>query len=293
MICPVVANSPTYTATLEPGVAITCVLTSSVACPSANPVTSNALTVLPSPDVSLASNSPVCEGEVLTMTANGGSAYLWQGPGGFTSTQSTVSISNANLSAAGVYSVTVTDMQGCTDSEMAQVVINVLPDVAFAPGCLPDTVYDSAAAFPLDCGVPPGGTYQCDSDSCGTFSPMTAGWGEHEITYTYKDANGCTASVVTTIFVTMSVATEENEIKIRVTIFPNPSTGLLNLHAEGSNGPARLEVLNVFGQVVDSRSLQIDPVFRSELDLSSLPKGAYLIRFQGDTQTVVRSISIQ
>lgn len=283
-------NSPTYTTTLEPGVAITCILTSSVACPSANPVVSNTLTVLPSPDAGIASNAPLCEGDVLMLTASGGVAYFWQGPGGFTSTQVTVIIPDANLAASGEYSVTVTDLQGCTGLDMENVVVNELPEVSF--DCLPAVVYDTASAFSLDCGAPNGGTYMCDGIPCDEFSPMAAGAGQHEIAYTFTDANGCTGSDTTLIVVALSVSTQESEGKMQVKIFPNPSCGWFIMQAEGFCGDAQLEIWNSFGQVLKAYALQIDSPFRYELDISELPKGMYSVHFRCYGWMATRSISI-
>lgn len=52
----------------------------------------------------------------ISTTVNGGTAayiYSWTGPGGFTSSAASLS----NLTALGTYTVTVTDMNGCTDSQ--------------------------------------------------------------------------------------------------------------------------------------------------------------------------------
>jgi rRNA maturation protein Nop10 len=58
----------------------------------------------------LGSNSPLCEGGTLTLSAQDlqGSNYLWTGPNGFSSTSRIVSIGNVPTSARGQYFVTVT-----------------------------------------------------------------------------------------------------------------------------------------------------------------------------------------
>ncbi|QIA06264.1 PKD-like domain-containing protein [Draconibacterium halophilum] len=84
-------------------------------------VTINAL-----PTATAESNSPVCENETINLTASGGTSYSWSGPDGFTSTQQNPSISNAGLVNAGAYTVTVTDGNGCSNSETVDVTVNPL-----------------------------------------------------------------------------------------------------------------------------------------------------------------------
>ncbi|GAA4378188.1 hypothetical protein GCM10023186_14380 [Hymenobacter koreensis] len=54
------------------------------------------------------SNSPLCAGGTLNLTASGGTSYSWTGPNGFSSTQQNPSIANATTAASGTYTVTVT-----------------------------------------------------------------------------------------------------------------------------------------------------------------------------------------
>lgn len=55
-----------------------------------------------------ASNSPICLGSTISLTATGGATYSWSGPNSYTSTSQNPSISNAIAAMAGVYTVTVT-----------------------------------------------------------------------------------------------------------------------------------------------------------------------------------------
>ncbi|HOY31653.1 MAG TPA: kelch repeat-containing protein, partial [Bacteroidales bacterium] len=59
-------------------------------------------------DPVISSNSPVCEGDTLYLSANGGASYSWTGPNGFTSTLSDPSINNVSADASGAYTVAVT-----------------------------------------------------------------------------------------------------------------------------------------------------------------------------------------
>ncbi|MFY9308604.1 MAG: gliding motility-associated C-terminal domain-containing protein [Bacteroidia bacterium] len=94
------------------------------------------------PNVSSGSNSPVCAGDALNLTVSAGANYSWIGPGGFSSNIQNPSVSNATLASAGLYSVTVTDINGCEATATVNVTVNPLP-VANAVGdtvCLTQTI---------------------------------------------------------------------------------------------------------------------------------------------------------
>jgi hypothetical protein len=78
-------------------------------------------------NVTANSNTPVDLGQVinLTSTPNGATTYAWSGPAGYSvSNTQNPSRSNALLSHAGVYTVTVTDANGCTGTATTTVVVN-------------------------------------------------------------------------------------------------------------------------------------------------------------------------
>ncbi len=75
--------------------------------------------VSPMPQIQLASNSPICEGSTLNITAttnNENLTWEWTGPNGFTSTDQNISIQNVTPIESGDYSVTVTSPMGCSSS---------------------------------------------------------------------------------------------------------------------------------------------------------------------------------
>jgi rRNA maturation protein Nop10 len=67
------------------------------------------LTVNQIPVLSAGSNSPVCQGNALSLSVNTvtSASYNWSGPAGFTSAQQNPSITNAQLNRAGIYTLTV------------------------------------------------------------------------------------------------------------------------------------------------------------------------------------------
>jgi Secretion system C-terminal sorting domain len=79
------------------------------------------------------SNSPVCEGVSLQLSAEGGTKYAWKGPNSFLSDQQNPAVSKANLAATGIYSVTITN-DTKTTLLTVDVRINKLPIVSLSSG---------------------------------------------------------------------------------------------------------------------------------------------------------------
>jgi len=72
-------------------------------------------------------NSPLCATQTLSLSVNASNQYAWTGPNGFTSNLQNPLITNASPAATGVYSVTVTNIQGCSDTKTVSAVVNALP----------------------------------------------------------------------------------------------------------------------------------------------------------------------
>ena len=80
------------------------------------------------PTATASSNSQICAGNTLNLTASGGVSYAWTGLGtSFSSTLQNPSILSATTSASGVYQVVVRNENGCTASAITLAFINPLP----------------------------------------------------------------------------------------------------------------------------------------------------------------------
>ncbi|MCW5909083.1 MAG: PKD domain-containing protein [Chitinophagales bacterium] len=108
----------------------------------------------PIPSPVAGSNSPICAGATLNLTAStvGGASYTWTGPNGFFSSTQNPSISNATTAASGTYYV-IASVTGCTDSEpdSVQVTVNPIPGVTASsntPVCEGGIIELSATTFP-------------------------------------------------------------------------------------------------------------------------------------------------
>ena len=90
--------------------------------------------LLPLPNPSASSNSPRCNGDNLIFTASGGNSYVWDGPNSFSSILQNPNINPVSVNNAGVYTLTVTAMNGCTASITKTIVINPTPTLSVL-GC--------------------------------------------------------------------------------------------------------------------------------------------------------------
>lgn len=93
-----------------------------------NATTNVTVNALPAPTIG--SNGPVCVNQTLSLNSGGGTAYSWNGPGSFVSTQQNPTITGVTATAGGVYTVTVTDANLCVNTTTLNVVVNPLPVVS-------------------------------------------------------------------------------------------------------------------------------------------------------------------
>ncbi len=85
-------------------------------------VTVNAL-----PVAAAGNTGPVCNGSNIGLTSNGGTLYSWVGPGGYNDPNQNPVISPATPAQSGVYTVTVTDANTCSNTATTTLVINPTP----------------------------------------------------------------------------------------------------------------------------------------------------------------------
>jgi len=77
--------------------------------------------------------TPMCEGEELNLTANGtgASTYFWTGPNGFTSNAENPVLSNITIANNGTYTLTVTNITGC--STTTEIVVSNISGTPVTP----------------------------------------------------------------------------------------------------------------------------------------------------------------
>ena len=152
------------------------------------------LTVNPLPEVTISGETAFCEGGNTTLTASGATTYTW---GNETTAELTVD-------AAGTYTVTGTDANGCENTTSVEVTVNALPTVTISG----ETSFCE------------GGSTILTASGAESYEWSTMEFGaEFEVTeagaYTVigTDANGCTGTASVEVIVHFAV-TEPVEVTI-------------------------------------------------------------------------------
>jgi hypothetical protein len=173
---------------------------------------------------------------------------------------------------AGVYSVIVTDNNGCTDSIAVTLNDPALPNVAYSEP-IDSACSNITAPFALTGGSPAGGTYTGNAVNNGIFTPSqitTPGY--TVITYTYTDPNGCVGTSVDSIWVEICSAVGEIGAGPAFTLFPNPNNGSFTLQL-GTEMAANVEIYDMLGKLVVAQRVQTGTLQQFRIEAS----GTYFV----------------
>lgn len=186
------------------------------------------VTVNPLPSAAAGSNSPVCEGSDILLTSSGGTGYSWTGPNSYSNGTQNPTITAATSAEDGVYTVTVTDANGCQNT--AQTTVSVVAG---------ETI--SATATDIT----------CNGANDGTATAVTSGVGPYTYSWSPSGGNAATASGLSagtyTVTVTASgcsstaTATVNEPSAISLSTSSTPSscttpTGTATVVASGGTG---------------------------------------------------------
>ena len=128
----------------------------------------------------------LCPNERLSLFGSGGVEYIWQRDGQLIDGATTAQYST---SVTGAFTITATDLFGCTGAS-APVTLIPVPPVAVTLDSLPPVCGANAPAYTLR-GSPAGGEYAGPGLLGSVFSPKRAGVGSFVLTYTVKPAPEC------------------------------------------------------------------------------------------------------
>ncbi len=82
---------------------------------------------------------------------------------------------------------------------------------------------------------------------------------------------------------------QESESTPILTVFPNPTTQILNVKADNYAGQAEVAVMNSQGQLVQYQTFTNEKA----LDLSALPKGQYLVQVKMGEKSVLKKVILK
>ncbi len=270
-----------------------------------------------SPIVELGNDTTICKGDTIILDAGySDSTYYWQ-DGSINQT--------LNVTQQGIYSVTVTNSYGCSEVDSIDIEFyqtnnyiesyticngdSILwignyynsPGVYFnnytsVNGC--DSIHKLVLTINIvDISVTQNGdtltanevgaTYQwlyCDSsyaivtgETNQTFIPTSNG--NYAVIVSKNNCIDTSACYVT------SIDNIENNANIK--IYPNPTTGLINVEAKGIES---LEVFDIYGKEVLKSEVRSP---KHEVDLSSQSKGIYIIKVTTNKGVAVEKIVLE
>ena len=192
---------------------------------------------------------------------------------------------------AGEYCVTVIDAVPdtayvCYTLTEADVLLNASavsqPDDGFGTGMALVNVENGTGVAPY--------TVLWDTDPVHEGNIITGlDWGVYN--YTVTDSLGCIfAGSVEVMF----VGIEEIEGLDRFSMYPNPTSGLLNLNVEfDHNAEFTISIVNAIGQTVHQIASQKGSHFNDVIDLSNLNAGFYYLNLEVDGSRLTEKIIIQ
>lgn len=230
------------------------------------------VTVNSSPTNTLNHNGPLCVGGNLSLTTNPAVAYLWTGPGSFSSTLQNPTIGNVTLVNGGVYTLQATNSIGCTTSQTANIVVNGNPTISISGA----TAVCEGAAINILGGGALNYTWTSPSNSVSINTTLTINNAQLSNAGTYSvvgnTAFGCTGSATFSIMV--SVCTSINNLEEDPTTFGyNPQTKTLVVTNYNEQLEA-MDLLDLQGKVVQSNKYVKDDWY-----LGEKAEGLYFLRF--------------
>lgn len=217
-----------------------------------------------------------------TVIASGGSGeftYLWENG----STMSTVS----GLSG-GIYTVTVTDANGCTKP---------LSMTITEPTALGFSITTTSDSVGLGIG-------QILTGVTGGEAPYTFTWNgvvggdslsnlmEGTYALVVTDANGCSIDTVVSI-ANNTVSTNQIDYVSDLSIYPNPTQGNTIIDLELSqNADVAVSIYTVTGVLIQNFGMENTSKLNKQIDLSQYAEGLYLVRFSIDNKVVTKKLLV-
>jgi len=217
------------------------------------------VTVNPTPTVSVTGPNTTCSGNMIILNVTGANTYTWAiGPN-----TSTIAVSPTITSS---YSVTGTDIKGCTNTAYMTVTVNPSPTITAISNTSLICVGQSAT-LTANGGTSytwtPGGVA-----SSIVISPTISG------TYSLvgKDANGCTNTTQITQSVSACTGINSYEQEKELVVYPNPGNGTFTVKSAGND---MITISNEMGQVISTKELNENNDHKVQID--GLSQGVYFV----------------
>lgn len=206
------------------------------------------------------SNSPLCEGEALSLSATGGTNFSWTGPNGFNSVSQSPTVPNTTQNEAGIYTVEVYDANGCSSSTSLNVTVTSV-DVSVTVNDDQLTANQNGASYQwLDCNN------SFAPISGATFQQFTAVTnGQYAVVVSYNNCSDTSeCQMISDLSLTEFAPGED------WTMYPNPNRGSLALRSKTGG---KYELISTNGSIIQEWDILPG---ETQVQLS-LQSGLYLV----------------
>ena len=289
------------------------------------------VTVNPLPTITIGGNTTVCAGNSTMLTASGANSYSWS------TGDNTASVT---INAFGVYTVTGTSSEGCSNTASVTVLVSQLPNITITG--MTDICVGESTTLTANGGetylwsdgttnntltVSTAGTYQVigyNAAGCNAMASATVNVWQHttsEFTittpdscYTWNAESYCTSGDYTqplqtvhgcdsivTLHLTITVGIDEHNLSASMTVYPNPTTGVVNVECTMDDvemGAVEFQLFDAFGRLLrttDGVGANNDSPLRTnghgssaqtQIDLSHYAAGVYFIKAVANEKVV-------
>ncbi|MEI7662220.1 MAG: T9SS type A sorting domain-containing protein [Bacteroidota bacterium] len=247
----------------------------------------------------VATPSFICKGDTTRLHASAGGGnvgfyqYSWSSvPAGYTSTEADPLV---NPFVNTTYSVSVTDQFNSTQGSTA---VSIYPEplIRLGPADTTVCIYDTVT---LDAGNA-GSTYLWSNGSVDRHIRFgSTGIGYDTQTYSVHVVNqhGCEGDAAINVIFSFDVCVgiDEQTFSDHIRIYPNPTTGKIQIETDGMPGQVNGSVLSALGKTLRNFSMPGTTNGKSllNLDISDLPKGIYLVRFSDESFVHIHKLVLE
>lgn len=241
------------------------------------------------------SNSPLCVGGTLNLgsTNSGGTGaytFLWNGPGGYSTTNSTGALSSVVTTMSGKYIFTIHDANGCTAKDTENVVINIKPNA--------DSINANAASSQtynfLGINVTGSPKYNWDFGDSKTDTVLAP-------SHTYTASGAYTVRLILTnscgsdtlykqIYVALAGIEHIGQNGLAVTVIPNPAHDYFNIRCSMGITVHKVVLFNLSGIKVQ------ETIFNNNNTIVSTAKlapGLYLLHIETASGNMVKKLQVE
>ena len=259
-----------------------------------------------------ASSTDICRGDTINFTdqtSGNPTSWNWSFPGGEPSESTKQNPQNIIYNTSGIYDVTLTVstfLNSDTKTKTAYITVNALPSVPETPIgqdslCINSantnytTTNDTNAASyiwnisPDTAGIITGtdtiGTVDWNNDFTGT------------ATIKVKALNDCGESsfstgLLVTIYNNLGIAQNNNE-KLNVNVFPNPTNGIINIYFDNSFPENYLiQITDIYGKSLMQKNILINDKTSKSINLSRYSKGIYFLIIKNGSKKSIKKIVV-